>query len=192
MHIRSSLVHANHSLEVSPLLLSGNKIKNQEHFIAPSSNTYSPIHLFTFLPHCLEIKSKMQNIFLLRVKTPIHLFTYSLFSTPHTKSKQYQSSVVHIRSSLVHANHSLEVSPLLLSGNKIKNQEHFIAPSSNTYSPIHLFTFLPHCLEIKSKMQNIFLLRVKTPIHLFTYPPFPFILPCKPIRQFRRTEPKRH
>ena len=59
----------------------------------------------------------MQNILLLRVKTPIHLFTYSLFSTPHTKSKQYQSSVVHIRSSLVHdANYSLGVSPLLLSG----------------------------------------------------------------------------
>jgi hypothetical protein len=62
-----------------------------------------------------------------------HLFTYSpihFFSTSHTKSKQYQSSVLlHIRSSLVHASHSLEVSPLLLSGNKTKNQEHFIAPS---------------------------------------------------------------
>jgi hypothetical protein len=63
----------------------------------------------------------------------LSFFTYSpihLFSTSHTKSKQYQSSVLlHIRSSLVHASHSLEVSPLLLSGNKTKNQEHFIAPS---------------------------------------------------------------
>ena len=70
--------------------------------------------------------SELKHLF---TYSPIHLFTYSRFSTPHTKSKQYQSSVVHIRSSLVHANHSLEVSPLLLSGNKIKNQEHFLAPS---------------------------------------------------------------
>jgi hypothetical protein len=58
--------------------------------------------------------------------------------------------------------------------------------------PTTLSKSLPFCcLEIKSKTKNIFLLRVKTPIHLFTYSPFPFILPCTPIRQFRRTEPKR-
>ena len=75
-----------------------------------------------------------------------------------------------------------------LSGNKMKNDKCFLAMSLNTYSPIHLFTFSPVCLEIKRKTENILLLRVKTTIHLFTYSPFPFILP---FDNFRLVEPKR-
>jgi hypothetical protein len=49
--------------------------------------TYSPIHLF----HSLEIKSKNGNLVLVGVKTPIHLFTYSPFSSiaPHHPSTPF-------------------------------------------------------------------------------------------------------
>ena len=124
---------------------------------------------------------------MLRVKTPIHLFTYSLFSTPNTKSKQYQSSVLEVVWCMMPTTLSESLPFCSL---EIKSKKWTTFPCSElkslfTYSPIH---FSPHCLEIKPKTKNFLLLRVKTPIHLFTYSPFTFILS---FDNFRRAEPKR-
>ena len=84
---------------------------------------------------------------MVRVKTPIHLFTYSpihLFSTPHTKIPSTRA-------------------------------QYYCTLEAVWCMPTTLSKSLPFCcLEIKSKTKNIFLLRVKTPIHLFTYSPIHF------------------
>jgi hypothetical protein len=95
----------------------------------------------------------MENKFLVGVKTPIHLFTYSPFFSS------------------------------LLSGNKIEKWKTFYCSELKhlfTYSPIHLFS-PPFCLEIKSKNGKLVLVGVKTPIHLFTYSPF-LAYPCLEIK----------
>ena len=103
----------------------GNKIKKWESFSCSELKhlfTYSPIHSLQLQNFGIrvEIKWKMDNFFLVRVKTPIHLFTYSLFAS----SKLWKKG-----------------------GNKTKKWKTFSWSELKhlfTYSPIHLFTaFLP-------------------------------------------------
>ena len=119
-----------------------------------------------------------------------HLFTYSpihflLFTTPNNWQKITKFSCENdfLCTTKVHA-------PCILSGNKMKKTENFLWSELKdlfTYSPIHLFSSLSPCLEIKWKMDSFPLVRVKTPIHLFTYSPFCSHLS---IRHFRHVGPK--
>jgi hypothetical protein len=162
-----------------------------------------PTTLSKSLPFCcLEIKSKTKNIFLLRVKTPIHLFTYSLFTFilpfdnfRRTEPKRrwglhnHQNWAYVTKRRHCCMNHTVALHTRDCLEIKWKTINVFLL---RVKTPIHLFTYSPFsappCLEIKRKTENILLLRVKTTIHLFTYSPFPFILP---FDNFRRVEPKR-
>ena len=107
----------------------GNKIKKWETFSCSELKhlfTYSPIHSLQLQNFGIrvEIKWKMDNFFLVRVKTPIHLFTYSLFSSPKIRKQ---------------------------TGNKMKKWEKFSWSELKhlfTYSPIHLFTASPPSVDL--------------------------------------------
>jgi hypothetical protein len=146
----------NHSVAICTRNCLEIKRKTENVFFAPSWNTYSPIHLFTFSPHCLEIKRKTENILLLRVKTTIHLFTYSPFpfilpfvNFRRVELKRRCSHHIHQNWAYV-TKRRLLASLLLL----------FWHDSSLCNRA---------CLEMKWKMASFFLVGVKTTIHLFTY-----------------------
>ena len=105
---------------------------------------------------CLEIKSKTKNIFLLRVKTPIHLFTYSLFTfiLPFDNFRRTEP-----KRRWGHHNHQ--------NWAYVTKRRHCCMNHT-----VALYT--RDCLEIKRKTGKKFLLRVKTHIHLFTYSPIHF------------------
>ena len=118
----------------------------------------------------------MENIFLVRVKTPIHLFTYSPIHL-------FTASLPSVDLGVWNQNGAKPITSTRIGRMRLKPRGQQPTPNCaavmlicwyTTNYPVELQRSFGTCsvvLEIKRKMDNFSLVGVKTPIHLFTYSP---------------------